>query len=340
MKSKITTVLAVVLALVLVSCGADYKKTKSGLVYKLIPGDSKDSVAVKGNVLKFNFIRKLNDSLLYTTYDRMPGFQVWTDDPGIVYSPLEVFYMMKKGDSAVVIEMVDTLIKKGLQQQIPYAKKGDRIKTYIKLIEIFRDDSIAQKDYNAEMVKDQPRAQEEMKETQAKKEVEAKKQQEKDLEELRKSGEIQKEEKEIENYLAAKSLTASKAPGGTYFFIKEKGTGEPASNGKFVTVKYAGRLLATDSLFQASEYIFQLGRREVIQGWDDAIVQFNEGGKGTLFVPGYLSYGKNPGPGGNPYEALIFEIEVLNVSDTQEQAHTEKRVADSLSAAKTGKKVK
>jgi hypothetical protein len=51
--------------------------------------------------------------------------------------------------------------------------------------------------------------------------------------------------------------------------------------------------MATDTLFQASEYIFPLGQREVVQGWDDGLLLFNEGGKGTLYIPAYLAYGKD-----------------------------------------------
>ena len=101
-----------------------------------------------------------------------------------------------------------------------------------------------------------------------------------------------------------------------------------------MTVKYAGRVLATDSVFQANQYTFPLGQREVIDGWDQGIPQFNVGGKGTLFIPGYLAYGNNPGPAGKPQAALIFEIEVLSVSDTREQAEAEQRRADSIAAAK------
>src|SRR5262245_38000997 len=109
MKRKTTMILSAVLALVIMSCNADYKKTKSGLVYKIIPGGSKDSLARGNNVIKFHFIRRLNDSLLYSSYGKAPGYQVYTEDPGISYSPLEVMFMMRKGDSAVVIEMFDTL---------------------------------------------------------------------------------------------------------------------------------------------------------------------------------------------------------------------------------------
>ncbi|HET6767480.1 MAG TPA: FKBP-type peptidyl-prolyl cis-trans isomerase [Chitinophagaceae bacterium] len=319
MKTEIRLFVAGVFAIFMVSCGTDYKKTKSGLVYKIFPGDSKDSVAKSKNVLKFNFIRKINDSLLYTTYGKMPAYQVYTEDPGTSYSPLEVLFMMKKGDSAIVVESFDTLIKKGMQAQIPYGKKGDQIKTYIKIIEIFRSDSIVEADYKAEVEKDKPRREQEAKDMQAKQ-----------VEELKKSGEIEKEEKEIEAYLAARKITTVKAPAGTYVFVKEKGNGQPAVNGKFITAKYAGRFLATDSLFEANEYIFELGKAEVIKGWDDGFTLFNEGGKGTLFVPGYLAYGKGAGPGGKPFESLVFDIEVLNVSNTQLEAYNEKRVADSI----------
>ena len=328
MKTKIRLFVAGALAILMVSCGTDYKKTKTGLVYKIFPGDSKDSVAKSKNVIKFNFIRKINDSLLYTTYGKMPAFQVYTDDPGISYSPLEVLFMMKKGDSAIVVESFDTLIKKGMQAQIPYGKKGDQIKTYIKIIEIFRSDSSVEADYKAEVEKDKPRREQEMKDMQVK-----------ELEGFKKSGELEKEEKEIQAYLAARSITATKAPGGTYVLVHEKGNGEPAAIGKFITVKYSGKGLADDKVFDAGEYIFQLGPGNAIQGWHDGIALFNEGGKGILYVPGYLAYGKRPGPGGKPNESLVFDIEVLNVSSTQEEADAEKRVADSSAASKNPKKV-
>ena len=91
-------------------------------------------------------------------------------------------------------------------------------------------------------------------------------------------------------------------------------------------------------MFQANSYVFPLGQGQVVQGWDDGLTLFNEGGKGTLFIPGYLAYGKRPGPGGKPNEALIFEVEMTNVSNTQEEAYMEKRAADSIAAAKAPKK--
>ena len=171
--------------------------------------------------------------------------------------------------------------------------------------------------------------------------AEMKKQKAIEIGELRKTGQIEKQEQEILAYFAAKKITNYKKVGGTYVVVKEKGTGAPAANGKFVRVKYAGRVLETDSVFQANEYTFPLGDGEVIQGWDEGIPEFNKGGKGTLFIPGYLAYGSDPGPANKPYAALIFEVEVLNVSDTREAAEREKMISDSIAAtAKTTQKPK
>jgi FKBP-type peptidyl-prolyl cis-trans isomerase len=241
----------------------------------------------------------------------MPQFFVVSQQAVGSYSPFELFNQIKKGDSLVTTQLVDTLIKQGMQQQIPFAKKGDQIKTYIKVLEVFRVDSIARKDYTAEMEKDRPRQEQEAKETEAKQKV--------------------KEEKELQDYFAAKKITPVRAPKGTYVLINEKGSGEPAALGKFLTVKYAGRSLVGDKPFDAGVYVFQLGPGNAIQGWHDGLSLFNKGGKGVLYVPGTLAYGPSQGPAG-PYAALIFDVELLNVSETQEQADAAKRVADSLAA--------
>src|SRR6478735_9192182 len=171
MKAKITMIVSAVLTIVILSCSADYKKTKSGLVYKIFSGGSKDSVAKFNDVIKFNVLYKINDSVLYDSHGKMPQFWgVSAQDAGS-YNPFELCTLLRKGDSVVVTQLVDTLLKKGMQQQLAFAKKGDQIKTYIKILEIFKVDSIARKDYQAEMEKDKPRQEKEMQEANAKQKV-------------------------------------------------------------------------------------------------------------------------------------------------------------------------
>ena len=311
MKAKITIIVSSVLAVIMMACSADYKKTKSGLVYKIFPGGSKDSAAGFNNVVKYNVVYKINDSLLYDSHGKMPEFFVVSQQIVDSYSPFELFTQVKKGDSVVTTQLVDTLIKKGMQQQIPFAKKGDQIKTFIKIVEIFRFDIIARKDYEAELEKDRPRQEKEARETTAKQK--------------------EKEEKEMQAYFTTNKISPVKAPAGTYVVIKEKGDGVPAAPGKFITVKYSGKGLVNNQQFDAGTYIFLLGNDNVIQGWHDGISLFNKGGKGVLYIPGTLAYGPNQGPGG-PYAALIFDVEILNVSDTREKAEADKKITDSLAA--------
>lgn len=312
MKTKITLVVACTVALVLASCDAQYRKTKSGFAYKIIKGSSRDSVIKTNNVVKFNVIWKFKDSVLFDSHGKMPQYAVASERLKDSYSYLEVLPQMKKGDSAVIIQIVDTLFKKGYQEQFSFAKKGDRINIYLKILEVFRNDSTARADADAEYEKDKPRMEKEMNDALAKQKT--------------------KEESELQAYFAAKNIKPQKAPLGTYVVINEKGSGVPATVGKFITVRYDGRLVKNDQPFDAGVYVFQLGPGNAIQGWHDGIALFNKGGKGVLYVPGTLAYGSDPrGPGG-PFSALKFDIEILEVSDTQEKGEAVKKLADSLAA--------
>jgi FKBP-type peptidyl-prolyl cis-trans isomerase len=300
------------------SCSnVDYRKSKTGLLYKIIKkGNSSDPIAKPGNVVKLHFIQKLNDSVLQNTFDKMPFF-TRVDTTSIVnYSPSEILPFVRKGDSAVVVQMVDSLLNRGLQMQLPpSAKKGDRIIFTIKVLNVFTSDSLVQKDYEAELKKDMPRQQKEMQEQLAKQKKSIREQQEKEEQELKKSGEIDRELKSMQDYLASKKINAQKTGKGTFVQVKQQGTGSNANDGDSVTVKYTGRLLTTDSVFQSSTYTFPLGEGQVIQGWDEGLKLFKKGGKGTLFIPGFLAYGRNPRPGSpfKPFDALIFDVEILDI---------------------------
>jgi len=333
-----------ILNLILISIGLatlsgcdnlSYKKLKTGVIYKIYPGDSKDSLPVTNNVIKFNIVRKFNDSVIYDSHDKMPVFIQLNNPPETDYNPFDVLYYLKKGDSAMIIEMYDTLLKKGLAQQLPIkGKKGDRLVNYVHILEVYRADSIARKDYEAEMAKDKPRQEKEMAEMKAKAEKEKKEQFEKDMATWKKSGEIDKEVKEIETYLATKKITTQKTEQGTYVLISEKGNGSTVTDGKYVAIKYKGKLLLTDSIFESNTLTFQIGRGEMIRGWEDGLKLFNEGGIGTLYIPAFMGWGGGPGPGGKPFESTIFDVEVIKVSDSQEIVNAAKQKTDSLEAAK------
>jgi len=310
------SLLAFLAAMILITgCGGlDYKKTKSGLLYKIISsGNSKNPLVKENDYLKFSVVSKLNDSVVYSSYGKMPAYSKVVSTKEADYSPNEIFGMLRKGDSVITVAMADTFIKRGMVNQLPPgAKKGDRLVITFRVIDVFTSDSAIQKDYNAEMAKDAPRQQKEMKEQMALRTKQIKEMRARQEEELRRSGEVDRELKNMESYLASKKITAQQTGSGTFVAIREQGTGASVKDGDTVTVKYTGRILATDSVFQSSIYTFPLGEGSVIQGWDDGLKLFKVGGKGTIYIPGFLAYGASDRPPFRAFEALIFDVELTD----------------------------
>ena len=98
----------------------------------------------------------------------------------------------------------------------------------------------------------------------------------------------------------------------------EVGTGAQAVAGKTVAVHYTGKFQdgkVFDSSVSRGEPIeFQLGRGNVIQGWDEGIALMKVGGKAQLIIPPALAYGER-GAGGviPPNATLVFDVELVSV---------------------------
>lgn len=98
------------------------------------------------------------------------------------------------------------------------------------------------------------------------------------------------------------------------------GTGVVAKAGSDVTVHYTGWLWkdgAKGAKFDSSKdrgdpFVFSLGAREVIAGWDEGVQGMKIGGKRTLVIPPQLGYGAR-GAGGviPPNATLLFEVELM-----------------------------
>ena len=95
------------------------------------------------------------------------------------------------------------------------------------------------------------------------------------------------------------------------------GEGSEATAGKKVSVNYRGSLengKEFDSSYGRGPFSFPLGAGQVIKGWDEGVAGMKVGGKRKLIIPPELGYGKRgigPIP---PNSTLIFEVELLEVS--------------------------
>ena len=98
----------------------------------------------------------------------------------------------------------------------------------------------------------------------------------------------------------------------------EPGEGIAIANHSKIKVHYKG-FLENGKVFDSSykrkqPFQFQIGTKQVIEGWEIGLIGMKIGGKRTLIVPPELGYGKKGA--GNiipPNSKLIFEIEIIDV---------------------------
>jgi len=97
------------------------------------------------------------------------------------------------------------------------------------------------------------------------------------------------------------------------------GDGAEAVKGSKVAVHYVGVAFSTGEEFDASwnrgePFRFQLGRGNVIPGWDEGVLGMRAGGRRKLTIPSAMAYGAR-GAGGviKPHEPLVFVVDLLSV---------------------------
>lgn len=310
MKKTASAILCSLAVLLLASCsGGGFKKTKSGVLYKII-SDGKGITAQKGQFLKIHVVQNVRkgtkDSLLATSYDAIPVY-IPVDSVPPSYNPAEVFMLLRKGDSAQIILEGDSLLRQGGNLP-PFMTKSDKIVIGIKVIDVMNEEARA---------KDQASSEQAFQEVQKKKE----------------SGQLTKDIATIEAYLASNKINAQKTGQGTFVEILSQGDGPMADSGKVVSVKYTGKVLNggwVDSNIDSTKqfqphpmdpFEFLSGSQGAIVGMLEGVQKFRKGGKGNLYIPSPLAYGANPRPGGpvKANESLVFYIEVVDVKDLPKQ---------------------
>lgn len=130
---------------------------------------------------------------------------------------------------------------------------------------------------------------------------------EKAEENLKKSENFLSENKKQEGVLTTES--------GLQYKIIEEGSGtKPTANSK-VKVHYRGTLIdgkEFDSSYRRGEAA-TFGVTQVIQGWTEALQLMQEGAKYILYIHPDLAYGEQGPESIGPNQALIFEVELIEV---------------------------
>jgi len=293
MKSVVKLSVFVALLSLTACSQADFKKTKSGLPYQVVHSGNDTTALKEGDIIKFNVITKLDDSVLYTSYNGLPEYMP-VRNTGATYDFMEILPELKKGDSVYAIQAVDTLLEKNPNAYPPQFKKGSRITTQFKIIDVFADQRDAMEDRK------------------------------KEEDEWRK-----KEEVAVEAFIKKNNIKAEKTEDGVYVETLAEGNGPAVETGKDVSVMYTGETFEgtrfdsnIDSSFHHTDPLkFIVGRDPMIPGFVMGIMGKKPGAKINVYMPSMLGYGGQTQPGSKlkPYDNLKFYIEVLDVTDPQPQ---------------------
>lgn len=122
----------------------------------------------------------------------------------------------------------------------------------------------------------------------------------------------------ILDYKAGK-LNLQSTPGGVKYHIIEMGSGTQPVAGMMSEMLYYGALVSDGSHFDDSYqrgrgYAFRLGEPGVIEGWQEAAINFPKGTKAHVFIPAALGYGDQGSPPAIPGGAeLYFYMEVADL---------------------------
>jgi FKBP-type peptidyl-prolyl cis-trans isomerase len=277
-----------------VSCNkVAYRKTAGGMPYKLIKGKGKDTIRA-GNIVKYNVTYKINDSLVNSTFGLIPAYAM-VEQESRPYDMSELWPKLSTGDSAVITQMIDTFIRRSGGTIDPRLKKGDRLITIIKVLEVFPNDSLGRVDYDK-------------------------------MNNAWKEGEIIT----VQKYLTDKKISAVRTPSGAFVQVLNPGTGNLIDSGKYVSLRYTGYTFAgkkfdsnVDSAFLKVHPLdplsFVVNGGRMTKGFDESMKFLRLGATAKLYVPSMLAYGPNPNPasGLKPFENLIFDVTVLDVKDKE-----------------------
>ena len=268
----------------------------SGLEYKLIKhGTGTRKPVISDHTELFIHVHVADSSIFDSRkmYSSTKPVPVPVSAPKFKGDPMEAFMKMVAGDSAVIRLSVDSMKKAG-NQLMPWMKEGAGQKI----------------EYDVQMVSVRS-AEEEKKQNDE-------------------SASKQKgiDEKILSDYFAKNNIKAMKTASGLYYTIATEGTGPNIKAGQMLSVNYTGKLMNgskfdsnTDTAFHHPEpFSVQIGKGNVIKGWDEGMQLLKKGTKATLYIPSGLAYGPQDKGAQIPANSiLVFDVEILDAEDAVSQ---------------------
>ncbi|MCS6796433.1 MAG: FKBP-type peptidyl-prolyl cis-trans isomerase [Raineya sp.] len=132
---------------------------------------------------------------------------------------------------------------------------------------------------------------------------------------------VKSETEFIAEKIAELNLPVTQNKDGVIFSLTQPGALDLIRDSSNVTVKYVGRRVINDAIFDSNQSFTFKPIGNVISGWRVGIPLMKKGEKGYLFIPSNQAYrgtGSTNTSGAFvvfPYDPIYFEIEILNVTN-------------------------
>lgn len=269
---------------------ADYKSTSGGLLYKIVSDVPGTKTANVGDQMELHIHINYKDSVLFDSrhLNKNEPVPLPVNPPQFHGDLVEGLMLLTAGDSALFRMPVDSIIA-SKQQVMPFMQAGNYLDYKVKVVSI-KDPATLKKEH-----------------------------------EEKAAAQIGIDEKVLQDYFKANNITPKKTESGLYYTITTPGTGANPKPGDEISVNYTGHTVDgkpfdsnIDPQFNHVEpFKFKVGQHQVIAGWDEGLMLFNKGGKGTLYIPSRLAYGERGAGEAIPANAvLIFDVELVAIGDT------------------------
>ena len=262
-----------------------FLKTANGIEYKVVKASKSKRTPNVGDVMYMNmsYRTERTDSLLFASSDLGEEFRMRLAAPSDKGCIEEALMLLHEGDSAVIkVDAIKFFVKSQGKASIPaFIKKGDRLVFNVRMKKI-----VSGLDYaNAN----------------------------KDMYQKR----IDEENSLINRFLINMNYPLKKTDSGLHILTINKGAGKKPSVGSTVKIDYTAAFIdgsVFDSTLERSEpFSFVTGKKEVIVGLVEAVMNMQVGDHCLVIIPFRLAYGDQKY--GNvipPFSTLVFEIELLD----------------------------
>ncbi|MFA6260450.1 MAG: FKBP-type peptidyl-prolyl cis-trans isomerase [Bacteroidia bacterium] len=263
----------------MLACNNGFETTESGNQYRILAHEEGTREVKPGEMILLNLrlSTESTDSVIMETFkDNTPRY-IPADEPVL----REVLAMLTKGDSAEFLINADSLFLKSFGMEKPESMKDEKnVRFIVKVVDVFDQDQLKSK--SMEQVKQLS----------------------------------DKDSIDLQTYVATLS-NVNKTASGLMYVVDKEGSGKSPLKGDKVSMRYKGYFLngeTFDENLEREPLEFTLGLGQVIPGWDEGVALMKTGSKYKFIIPWQLAYGERGSGPILPCSSLIFEVELLKIT--------------------------